>query len=106
MKENVTKLPKWAQDRIAILERDLAAAQREMRSIYAKEDTGVRILYFPQHDQTMPLPERAQVEFGPKDFGTALTVTLRKDGGVDVHGEGRIAITPWAANSVTIKVAE
>jgi hypothetical protein len=32
-KRDVTKLPKWAQDRIAILERDLASAQEKLGAI-------------------------------------------------------------------------
>src|SRR5262249_45383044 len=98
------KLPTWARSVIEVLEKNLADCQNKMHEVYAKEDTGARLLYFPSVDQTMPLPRRCQVQFGPEGFGPGrFTVRLEAQGRfLQVSTDHPMTVMPWASNVIHV----
>jgi hypothetical protein len=99
--EDLTKLPKWAQQRFRFMESNLDAAERKIAEmIPTGDETNVFII---SGMDLIPLPKRTQIRFvtpsGHIDVG------MRSDlpDGVCVYGNERdynkrIAIRPQASN--------
>ena len=96
------KLPKWAQDEISRLERDLAYWQ-ERASIGPDESN---TFAHPYSEFPTPLGMDAQIEFrsrGPGP-GKKLRVMLDSHGDLDVNGDDSIMIFPYSGNGVKIRL--
>lgn len=99
MAQDVTKLPKWAQQRIETLERNLAHAHAKL----AEGPKDSRVFSNPYAESPTPLGRDPHILFkvGP-DFGEEIHVTI--DGkGIKVMGGSRIAIFPQDANVMQIR---
>lgn len=106
--QDMKKLPKWAQNRIEVLEMNLASAKKEVEQVYSDNPTDTFIpseAYAGGHPR-MNLPNKARVEFKPKD-GEAIQVHLMYDDHKGIYvttNRGTLRVTPWAANVVKIYV--
>lgn len=102
---DVTKLPKWAQQRISMLERDNQALRDERRGNWSDGgETEVLILHYPE---SIPLPQGSRIHFQLKEGG--IQVSVRGDGDhIEVYGMagGRLSVMPSSSNVVRIKVVD
>lgn len=101
-------LPKWAQDRITLLERDVAywKDQAYAVSVDGETDTSVRDLM-----SSRGLPPGASVRFGPPgDIHNFIEVRIVSQPGenvaVDIHSARGLAIRPRASNTVVAECRE
>lgn len=97
---STARLPKWAQDEISRLKRDLAAYKAERVRI----DSGDTEVFVrgPAMDADLPLPPHSTIVFqlGETRFDVSAegdTVAVRGGSGVDT-----IAVFPHAANKVAV----
>lgn len=96
------RLPKWAQQEIERLERDLAYAKERL----AEGDSESRVFADPYADPPRPLGYDTAVEFRFGDHWSD-KIHIRIDGdGLKVMGGSRLSITPEAANVVRIGTRE
>jgi hypothetical protein len=95
---DITKLPRWAQDRISLLERDLADAREQLMAGEADSDT----IANPNSEAPRPLGRGASVQFGTERW-QKFTVRLRENGTLDVMGDDMIWVHPQAGNVVVIR---
>ena len=98
-KGKVENLPKWAQDRIELLETNLEYFKKALE-VYNRKGEGP-IIIDRHSDCPMRLPSRADISFETKNGGY-FTVALR-DEQLKIYSTHRIAVMPDAANVVTIK---
>lgn len=103
---DVTRLPKWAQSYIDVLERNLREARRSLAvqgDVTATDVTFSRIAsldeeYIPNGSRvTFKLPSAV---FPSKHFNIRVMIGL--DGKLDVNADSRVLVSPNAANSLTI----
>lgn len=105
-------LPKWAQDRIEMLERDLADAHKAVERMVSGSDSARRSatafvsapgkgrldedgrLFLPRDDVNFLLP------------GGEISVRVNDEGELYVNGIDHIDIRPEAANAVRIKMRQ
>lgn len=117
---DVSKLPKWARDRIENLERDLRVSEERCRRLFDREPEPVsgRVVvesfygHNPgsngEHDQ--PLPDHSTIRFHVGDmqrWNNYIDVRMERteDGlAVQVRGHDRIAITPHSSNVAIVKL--
>lgn len=101
---DASKLPKYAQERIAVLERDLNKLQARFDALSTNQRSD--LYYKEMLEEPRYLPPRATVVFvmgeGPYPH---IRVSFRTEGSekfIDVNGDGTLAITPNASNSIRI----
>lgn len=100
MSQDISKLPKWAQSRIEVLENDLAYYKKKYEAALAAQD-----LAADEHYAIMPKGEKA-VRFPIGDrYDEAFEVRL-VGRGLDVRGGSGILIHPRAGNSVEVWLEE
>lgn len=109
---DVTKLPRWVQDRIESLERDVAHWKAKAYEVGSGEtDTQVEIGM-----DFHPLPNESRVRFGAV-HQTHANGFRSHNGGVDVrwdpkaqcveiHGDRPFVIKPIASNHLTLEVVK
>lgn len=101
MRDNdITKLPKWAQNEISRLNANVEYFKEQVRST-EHEDTDTRIRHWEEPNQH--LPNGARVEFKDKD-GEWITVYVDSDGRVQVMSGSShyLAVYPRSANGVQL----
>lgn len=102
--EDVSKLPKWAQYRVSLLERNLKSAQDQLDA-YGGVKTNIEVDPYSAFDGRLPhyLPDRVTVEYS-LEHGS-IQIDLR-DGELRVSSEGRgqLVIEPATANAVSLKL--
>jgi len=103
---DVTKLPKWAQNRIANLERDLAY-EKGQNLLQVQGDTEVFIADF---EGDIPLPPQSRIKFVYGDRpDDRIEVHVVKDGyradGVEVYGPAPFLIEPTSSNIFRLRRA-
>jgi hypothetical protein len=100
-KHDITKLPVWAQHRIAKLERDVEHYQRELR--VGPEDSVV--FADPYSEAPRPLGD-AMVAFQLGDDPRDVVRVRRSTNGrlLDVNGGDGLMVMPRASNSIEIKI--
>lgn len=104
-KEQLEKLPKWAQSEIKSLEMYKKSLEQRIMQFGGEAETNT---YIREGLDRMPIQNNAQVEFqtGHNNLNT-VTVYVRKDGDIDVNTDSRMGhtmvIMPRAANSFYIK---
>ncbi len=95
MSEKIESLPKWAQGRIASLERSLAYANDRLQQVETK--TGP--IEWSDHDRTLHLPE-GRIQF--RVNGRVLELMIRKEGAteyLDVSAHtGSLVVSPRSSN--------
>src|SRR5437868_4065002 len=102
MSEDVAKLPKWAQQRIRGLERDLADTRHALDAFAGTEPTLIRCEPSPMSSVRF-LPNRTNVEY-TLEHGE-IEVGLR-DGELRViaTGKGELVVQPQSSNVVALKL--
>lgn len=95
------RLPKWAQQEIVRLERDLAYAKARL----ADDPGNSRVFADPYSDPPRPLGYDTAIDFR---FGEAWSerITVRIDrGGLKLHGGSTLLITPDASNVIHVETS-
>lgn len=99
------RLPKWAQDELAILRRDLESVKRyadELRGHRGESDTYVQ--NYLHGDYALPARSRIAFHLLPDDGRVRRSIKVHvEDGVLNVQGDDMIDIRPQASNSLTIK---
>lgn len=101
-----TKLPKWAQNSLAVLRADVArleaACATLKREAANRGATGKVVI--DEYPMRIPLGDRSVIRFGLPHQG-AISCMLRDGGSIlDINSVGTLQIYPKAANSVWLKV--
>jgi hypothetical protein len=96
-----SRLPRWAQTELTSLRANLIAAQTEIAAMTGEWATAVQIDPYPGEPPRY-LCDRAVIRYhvGGRNY---IEVTLR-EGELQVSGDQRLAILPWAANSLKVRV--
>lgn len=100
--QSINRLPKWARQYVSYLEQKVSAHE-DYTNNQVDESTKVRYLDVVQNVQYR-IPEHATVQFHT-DFGVV-------DANLDHHNRlwirtmSRMAVIPWAANSISIENSE
>lgn len=98
---DVSKLPKWAQQKIDTLERDVAHWKEKATAGPEESDTFVAF-----SSERRPLGKRAYIEFQvlPGHRGQ-ITAYLDDDAGeLVIHGGDRIMVLPQASNAIRLRM--
>ena len=105
--EDVDKLPKWAQRKIAVLQQNVEALTREIGKVDAGETRVVQVADF--NDMRVSYLRDREVYFLERvgqDYHDGIAVGMEDDGVLVVRTKSMMAITPWAGNSVRIENVE
>src|SRR5579872_5135556 len=95
------KLPKWAQNHINVLERNLSALEESSTTFFANLPSHTRLKWFPDVNQDTSLPEHSRVEF---DVGEMrVSVYLNQDGELCIQGNEPFAVRPQSSNFIRIE---
>jgi len=97
MAEDITKLPKWAQKRIELLEGAVDYLGHKLKQWEGEEETNV--VYLDGLNTERPLPKDATIRFYNDDEWINVRV---EGGGIHVTGQRCLAIFPYVANVVNI----
>lgn len=111
MKNDITKLPKWAQEEIKFLQMKVEALTdkvNELSNVNAGvEETNTFIL---DGLNAKPLPKNSHIEFRLKDkYGNLenkVSVYIRRDGNIDINAVSKdgstFVVMPRASNSLYV----
>lgn len=107
-KEQLEKLPKWAQNEIKSLEMYKKSLEQRIMQFGGEAETNTYII---EGLNKMPIQNNAQVEFQTGDRKVnRVSVYVRKDGNIDINSDSRLGhtmvIMPRAANSFYITFIE
>jgi hypothetical protein len=103
MIEDVTRLPKWAQERIRILEMRLAEVRAENDKLKTFDGSGRIFIQGWPGAKNYPLPEHNRIGFMVGE--QKVTVGFSNHGELEVNSAHcSVAILPRAANSFIIEV--
>lgn len=103
-KEQLGKLPKWAQSEIKQLETYKKSLEQRIMQFEGEAETNT---YIREGLSKMPIQNNAQIEFqtGDRKLNT-VSVYVRKDGNIDINSDSRLGhtmvIMPRAANAFYI----
>lgn len=100
MNEDLSKLPKWARDRIDVLERDLAFAQEQLDARDAPEGTPITWSTLADH-KWHGLHAYATVRFVAQ--GGWIECNVTHEGELAVRAEGLLVVQPRAGNMVILR---
>lgn len=112
VKNDVSKLPKWAQEKIANQEREIDRL-RDSVSILEGVTAGARdnleldtsVWLDGGIEDDLPLPKHSHINFGSS--GRDFRVWFNADGDLEVNSSSEsILISPRAANAVIVKLAD
>jgi hypothetical protein len=108
MSNDIAKLPKWAQNEIEILRRDLNSAKNEVNQLREKAFGGSGIVAIEEYEIDGPntfLPDTASIVFSLGGEWWE-KITVRRNGtSVDVMGGADIIVRPEVSNVVSIEIA-
>jgi hypothetical protein len=112
--ENIARLPKWAQHKIASLEGQLAEERKRIAQMNGHGEH-TNTVADPYHDQPRPLARDAQVEFrldtwnDDRGWRQYVRVSVRRDSTgrsyVEMHGGDSLVIEPWSTNLFRVRLA-
>lgn len=97
-----TRLPKWAQQELGRLRRDLAAATSQINQLTGKEPSP--ITYRVMMEEPTNIPIRSTVEFKLSEINSRISCRINQYGWLDVSGDDSLCIQPRASNQVWIKL--
>lgn len=114
--EKLARLPKWAQERIQLLERDLSREREKAQRHLSQEPTRIGLGYHTAQDKMgeprVWLPDDEHVTFfledrqRPGDRSISFSFD-RHSGGVQVRStDGPLQIEPQASNVAVLNVSE
>ena len=114
MSEDLNRLPKWAQHRIAKLEADVAYHREQAHGVANVDkgctDTAIEVMTDgPEHWRLLGLPQGSTVWFnlGSPDDTVAITVQRAKNGTLYVNTpRGALRVQPASTNALAIFVGE
>jgi hypothetical protein len=103
---DLTKLPKWAQEHIRVLEIKLSVVEKQLEmSLLNNDKNGSGVVSIWNHlGRNITINDRSVIEFNIN--GSRITVSRRGEGNdcyVDVNGDFHLSISPRAANSCYIR---
>lgn len=119
-KEQLNKLPKWAQRHIRMLENELENRDKQSHGLFSADpaEVEVELPYFysadgVNHDH-QPLPSRQSVKFylphpDPRRKNAKADIVVKLDhmrGGILVIGSDPLGITPNVSNSVNVRIVK
>jgi hypothetical protein len=100
MRGNIERLPKWAQDELARLDREVAYLKGKLAVGPEDSDTFAD----PFASAPRPLGRGTRIRFTPKDAERAhFDVTLQDDGSLEVHADYMLAVIPQASNMIELR---
>jgi hypothetical protein len=103
MAEDVARLPKWAQERIRILEMRLSEARAENDKLKTFDGDGRVFIQGYAGEKNYPLPERGRIGFMLGKL--RLTIGFNNHNELEVNSaSASIAVLPRAANSFVISL--
>lgn len=104
------RLPKWAQDELRTLRRELGSARRKVEELKGNvPDTDTYLLDYGSLDD-FPLPKGARVAFHLTPPGyerkvrQAVQCYIASDGALHIQGDSSLIIYPRASNSFNIEL--
>lgn len=101
---NVHGLPKWTQEYIEALKREVRKQTDAVEAIEGSmPKTSVYYRVSPVGGDPVYLPEHVEVVF---DFGSRSRIRVHKNaqsGRIDVSGDGRVEVRPVAANWISVE---
>lgn len=98
------RLPKWGQQLVRDLARELSATQRELADEReGPEDSDTFVI---RGLDLVPLGQRTGIRFGGRGFNQTLDVMLTTSGELQICSGRGIAIRPVASNMVRIAFTE
>lgn len=103
--ENIDKLPKWAQQRIRLLERRVEELKEALAQRNGEAGDGRVILNPFSDDARLTFPTDTTVRFsvsGEKYRGYFEFRHKPKEGTVEVHGSGAMIIKPHVTNVISL----
>jgi hypothetical protein len=103
MKHDVNRLPKWAQDRIQVLEHNLKDAEAKLTQLHSGEPTRISQGYGSRWKPARWLLEE-HVTFHLTDESW-IQVRLEGDR-LKVFGSGSFSVLPWVTNALDLQVVE
>ncbi len=103
-----TRLPKWAQEKLADARRRVESAERSAnKARLATNPADTNTVIDPYADIPIGLPKNANVRFLLGDERRRSYVDVRVDGdAVHVMGGGMLAVMPKSGNVVDVRVNE
>lgn len=105
------RLPKWARDYIAHLERRAVNAEAQAAEATAgPADSNVFREWGLRHDD-QPIGRNAAIRYklvDGRDFANSITVRIRHDDphALDINGDCQIAVEPRAGNSIRVRLVD
>ena len=105
---HLAKLPRWAREHIASLERKLSAERDksehlEFKAVQFGDWEGEKVYAcFGNNTHYTELPERTEVVF--PTAGGHVFVRLRSSGEVELMGSRMVSISPQSGNLIRVKV--
>lgn len=103
-KNDLSRLPKWAQRRLETAERE--AAHWKQVAHDGPEDTDTFINTYDLGSKGIPLQKGASIRFIVGDGRRGYIETKLKDGYVEVYADESIAIQPQSSNVVKVFLEE
>lgn len=103
--EDVKRLPKWVQNKIIVLERNLHNLQAELRQIYGAEETNVSFSKGILEEFNLPKDVRITFKIKPHQRSW-IDCYITNDGKLRVSGNNSILINPSASNCFTVENKE
>ena len=100
------KLPKWAQTKLRVLRGNIDSLNAKLMQMEGDEatDTFFDLYYnFPESKNGRPLPRGTTVRF---TYGMAVMSHFdcrMSDGNLEISGGDRLSISPYAANTISIR---
>lgn len=105
--EGIEKLPKWAQEKVAILESRLANAEAELSA--RKSNAPSRVMVEQHMDGTAEYLTTREVTFvlgvgevKSNGLGQRVRVRLQDSGRITINGDDCLAVMPQSANHVEV----
>jgi len=107
-------LPKWARDRIDVLEQDLASAHQKLAQagkvfnrFKLTEEVPCSVSRDHWAEEYVSLPDHTRVQFWLKAYGRPTNIEVYQDdqtGRLVVRSEHSIAVRPCASNTFEVQV--
>jgi len=103
------KLPKWAQESLSGLRRELASAERRVDALRGRNPGTNTFLLDYGTLQDFTLPRNARIDFrlevpGIQHARTAIQVYIEQTGRLRVQGDSALLVHPSASNSLTLEL--
>ena len=104
--KRMLNLPKWARERITVLEMQLGELREQVATLYGSTPTDTCWSYY-----TTPkwLPKGELVTFsmpGPRDRDFHVGARVTSEGVLDIFASSRLVVMPGASNHIIVKAMD